>query len=128
MKRLISAIVILGALVLAAELFPRASQVQAAADESVIVEFNDTVRLLNVFLRGKYRIVHDDSKMAEGEPCLSVYGGTDQEKLVVAFHCKPVTRPRADHFIVVASRRSWFEVPEVHEIQFEGSVKAHQVP
>jgi hypothetical protein len=102
--------------------------VQAATQESAVVEFNDTVRLRDVFLRGKYLVVHDDSRMAEGQPCLSVYDGRNQDRLVVAFHCKPVERPKADHFRVVAARRSWFEVPEVLEIQFAGATKAHQVP
>jgi hypothetical protein len=128
MKRLILAIAILGAFVLAIESLPRATTVQAATQESAVVEFNDTVRLRDVFLRGKYLVVHDDSRMAEGQPCLSVYDGRNQDRLVVAFHCKPVERPKADHFRVVAARRSWFEVPEVLEIQFAGATKAHQVP
>lgn len=128
MKRFILAIAILGAFVLASESLPRTSTVQAATEESAVVEFNDTVRLLNVFLRGKYLVVHDDSRMAEGQPCLSIYDGRNRDRLVVAFHCKPVTRPKADHFTVVATRRSWFEVPEVLEIQFTGTTNAHQVP
>ena len=128
MKRLILAIAILGAFVLASESLPRATTVQAATNERAVVEFNDTVRLLNVFLRGKYLVVHDDSKMAEGEPCLSIFDGRNQERLVVAFHCRPVERAKADQFRVVASRRTWFEVPEVLEIQFAGSTKAHQIP
>jgi hypothetical protein len=128
MKRLILAVAILGAFVMASESLPRATTVQAAADESAVVEFNDTVRLLNVFLKGRYLIVHDDSKMAAGEPCLSVYEGRDQDRLVVAFHCIPVERPKADHFRVVATPRSWFAIPEVLEIQFAGSTKAHKVP
>ena len=127
MKRLILAFAILGTFVLASPL-PKATAVKAATDERAVVEFNDTVRLVNVFLRGKYLIVHDDSKMAAGDPCLSVYDGRDQDRLVVAFHCTPVARPKTDNFRVVASRRGWFEVPEVLEIQFPGSVKAHQVP
>lgn len=127
MKRLFLAIAILGAFVLASESLPSATTVQAATKESAVVEFNDTVRLLNVFLRGKYLVVHDDSMMAEGQPCLSVYDGRNQDRLVVAFHCKPIERAKTDQFRVVASRRSWFEVPEVLEIQFAGSTKAHQV-
>jgi hypothetical protein len=128
MKRTVLAVAILGALAFGSVPFLKGTKVEAATNERAVVEFNDTVRLKNVFLRGQYLIVHDDSKMAEGEPCLSVYSGRDRDKLVVAFHCRPVARDKTDRFIIRTSRRSPFEVPEVLEIQFPDSDKAHQVP
>jgi hypothetical protein len=127
MKRLILAIAILATSVVTVGTLPRVSSVQAATEENAVVEFNDTVKLLNVFLRGKYRVVHDDSRMAEGQPCLSVYDGKDLDRLVVAYHCTPIERPKTDRFRVVATPRAWFSVPEVLEIQFPGSTTAHQV-
>jgi hypothetical protein len=106
----------------------KGSSVQAATNERAVVEFKETVKLLNVYLRGEYLIIHDDSKMAQGEPCFYVYSNTDRDKLIIAFHCKPVERDKADHFILVTSRRNLYDVPEVIEFQFAGANKAHQVP
>jgi hypothetical protein len=41
--------------------------------EEAVVEFTETVRLQGVLLRGQYLILHDNAKMAAGEPCLYVY-------------------------------------------------------
>jgi hypothetical protein len=128
MKRVVLAIAILGALAFCSGPFLKGSSSQAATSERAVVEFTQTVKLLNVFLRGDYVIIHDDSRMAQGDPCLSIYSKAEPDKLVVAFHCKAVARDKADHFIIRASRGSWFEVPEVLEIQFPGSTTAHQVP
>jgi hypothetical protein len=119
---------ILGALVAASGSLMNAGSVEANGTERAVVEFTETVKLLDVFLRGEYLIVHDDSKMAQGEPCLSIYDNTYHERLVVSFHCTPIVRSKADRFKVITTRRGWFEFPEVLEIQFAGSTKAHQIP
>jgi hypothetical protein len=128
MRRLVLAVAILGALGFASGPLLKGNGVQAATNERAVVEFKDTVRLLNVYLRGQYVILHDDSRMAQGEPCLSVYSNKIPDKLIVAFHCRPVARDKADHFILRTSRRSLLDVPEVLEIQFAGADTAHQVP
>jgi hypothetical protein len=127
MKRVILALAIFSALALSSGSLLSTGKVQAADNERAVVEFKETVKLFNVLLKGEYIIVHDDSRMAQGMPCLSVYSNSKPDKLVVAFHCKPVARDKADHFKVIASRRTWFEVPEVFEIQFQGATKGHQV-
>src|SRR5215208_5056386 len=38
-----------------------------------IVNFGDPVLVQNRVLMGSYLIVHDDEKMARGEPCTSIY-------------------------------------------------------
>jgi hypothetical protein len=104
------------------------SAVQAATTtERAVVEFTQTVKLQTVFLRGEYVVIHDDSKMAQGEPCLRIYRNGDPDTLVIAFHCKPVARDKVDQFTIRSSRRAWFDLPEVLEIQFAGSTTAHQV-
>jgi hypothetical protein len=128
MRRLVFLFAILGALALGSGPLVNESKIQAAPTERAVVEFNQTVRLLNVFLRGRYVVVHDDSRMAEGKPCLSVYSYNDPDKLVTAFHCKPVERDKVESFTIRTARGSWFELPEVLEIQFAGANKAHQVP
>jgi hypothetical protein len=128
MKKVFFALAILGALAFGSGPLLNGSRVQAATGERAVVEFQDTVRLLNVFLRGSYVVVHDDSRMAQGEPCLNVYSIKDPDKLVVAFHCRPVERGKAEHFTVRTSRSSAIAVPEVLEIQFAGTNTAHRVP
>ncbi len=128
MKRLVLAVAVLGALAFSSGPLLKGSRVQAATNERAVVEFTQTVKLLNVFLRGEYLIIHDDSKMAQGEPCLYVYSNEDPDKLIIAFHCKQVARDKADHFTIRASRRAWFDLPEVLEIQFAGATTAHRVP
>ncbi|HEV8482916.1 MAG TPA: hypothetical protein VGV87_05095 [Blastocatellia bacterium] len=127
MKRLVLAIAILGALAFGSGPLLTGSRVQASTTERAVVEFTETVKLRDVFLRGDYLIVHDDSKMAQGEPCFSIYRNEEPDKLIIAFHCKQVTRDKAASFTIRTSRRSWFELPEVLEIQFAGATTAHQV-
>lgn len=103
---------------------------QAPHKESAVVEFNDQVKLLDVFLRGRYLIVHDHEKMAGGGDCTYIYSLKDghPDRLLTSFHCNPVARAKAGDFTVRTSRRSPRDVPEVLEIQFAGSSEAHQIP
>jgi hypothetical protein len=104
---------------------------QALQKEVAFVEFPQQVRLLGVFLKGSYLIVHDDSRMAQGGDCLYVYKRENgkPDKLVESYHCTPVARKKADQFTVRMARVSnLVETREIREIQFAGSSEAHQVP
>ena len=127
MKRVILAIAILGALAFGSGPLFTGNRVQAATTERAVVEFTETVKLLNVFLRGDYVIIHDDSKMALGEPCFFVYRNEGDKDPVIAFHCKQVARDKVETFTMRTSRRAWFDLPEVLELQFPGATIAHQV-
>ena len=127
MKRLVLTVAILGALGFGSGPLLTGTRVQAAASERAVVEFTQTVKLQNVFLRGEYVVIHDDSKMAQGEPCLSIYRNGEPDNLIVAFHCKPIGRSQVEQFTIRTSRRAWFDLPEILEIQFAGSTTAHQV-
>ncbi|HKQ77586.1 MAG TPA: hypothetical protein VJ810_28075 [Blastocatellia bacterium] len=99
--------------------------------EEAVVEFTETVKLQGVLLRGQYLIFHDDTKMAAGEPCLSIYTmkAGKRDKLVISIHCEPVERERAAQFTVTLSPRSSANaVREVREIQFAGIAKGHRIP
>jgi hypothetical protein len=95
-------------------------------NERATVQFTETYKLLNVFLKGEYLIVHDEGRMAKGEDCTYLYDRSG--KLVVSFHCTPVQRPKADRFRVVASRLTADGIAEIKEMQFPGSTEAHLVP
>jgi len=127
MKRLVLTVAILGALAFGSGPLLTGNKAQAATTERAVVEFTQTVKLLDVFLRGEYVVIHDDSKMAQGEPCLSIYRNGEPDNLIVAFHCKPIERTQVEQFTIRTSRRAWFDLPEILEIQFAGSTKAHLV-
>jgi hypothetical protein len=99
--------------------------------EEAVVEFTETVKLQGVLLRGQYLISHDDTKMAAGEPCLSIYTmkAGKRDKLVISIHCEPVARERAAQFILTLGPRSSANaIREVREIQFAGMAKGHRIP
>ena len=98
--------------------------------QKAVLQFNEPVKLLNVILQGEYVIIHDDQKMAQGEPCTYVYTRENgqQGKLVVSFHCIPVQREATDHFTVVVGYDPATRLPEMSEYRFAGSTEGHQVP
>lgn len=106
--------------------FAAHAKTDSKINERATVQFTETVKLMNVFLRGEYLIVHDEGRMAKGEDCTYLYDRSG--KLVVSFHCTPVERPKADHFKVIATRLTADGVSEIKEIQFEGSTEAHLIP
>jgi len=103
---------------------------------TAVVEIPDKTRLLKAELLGKYIFVHDDEKMASGEPCFYVYRYSEDitgqpeikpENLVVSFHCQPVERPKVNQPVLTYGvvRNGLFEL---REIQFACSFEGHRVP
>lgn len=79
---------------------------------------------------GKALIVHDDAKMARGEPCTTIYryGNNGAEELV-SFMCKPEARPLVDKLTVTCKRNLFNQMTDVlREFQFAGEIEAHGVP
>ncbi|MBI3650883.1 MAG: hypothetical protein HY231_07515 [Acidobacteria bacterium] len=130
MKRFILAFLILAMMGFASTL-PLSGRAETVRRDEAVVEFPDTVKLVNVLLKGRYRVVHDEARMAEGFPCLYVYGFKDGQAndLVVSFHCQHQERQTANKFTVTLSnRKSPYDLPEVQELQFAGSADGHGVP
>ncbi len=86
----------------------------------------------STIVQGPVLFVHDDAKMARGEPCTSIRlfdpeKGPAEE--LVSFHCIPKTRPVAARFTVTTK-------PNVElgfgciltEYQFAGDAEGHGVP
>jgi len=131
MKRFLVFISLLAAIALSA--MPLRTTTTAAGvghKERATVEFTEPVRVLNVVLKGKYLIVHDDEKMAAGEACTYIYetrtGGAD--KLVVSFHCAPVMRQKVATFTFRTALSPYANMQELREFQFAGSRESHKVP
>jgi len=116
----------LAALMVTIGAFAAHTKAEAKKNERATIEFTQTVKLLNVVLKGEYLVVHDEALMAKGEDCTYIYDKSG--KLVVSFHCTPVERPKSDRFRVVTRRLDPSGLSEVIEIQFAGSTEAHQVP
>ena len=131
MRRLILTVLLLGTVGLIGIAPLPIGKGQAPQKEVAFVEFPNQVKLLGVFLKGNYLVVHDDTRMALGEDCTYVYSRKENQpdKLVVSFHCIPVAREKSEHFTVRTARISYL-IPtrEVREIQFAGSSEAHQIP
>jgi hypothetical protein len=131
MKRSGIAALILGAAIIAGSAIAFAAEARVLENERAVVVFNERVKLLDVFLHGEYLFIHDDERMAQGDACLYVYRQEkgQPDKLVVSFHCIPVARAKVDRFrVIVTNRNTPFDVNEIEEIQFAGSLKAHKVP
>src|SRR4030095_6716369 len=125
MKRLLIATSMLAALMISIGAFAVHTKAEGKKTERATIEFTQTVKLLNVVLKGEYLVVHDEALMAKGEACTYVYDAAG--KLVVSFHCTPVERPKSDRFRVVTRRLDPSGLSEIVEIQFAGSTEAHQV-
>src|SRR5215510_1790631 len=75
-----------------------AAAADTSARQSAILTFADPVLVGGTIVMGRIKIVHDEDRMARGEPCTQVYrlakGKLPEE--VVAIHCRRVSRPIAD--------------------------------
>ena len=130
MKRYILGIIITGAVIISGA-FALPRTVDNPRIEKAVVQFTEPVKLQSVILKGDYLFVHDEEKMAKGEPCSYVYTyeAGKQGKLVASFHCIPTKREPVDHFTVIVSFTSaGSPLPELLEYRFAGSAEGHKVP
>ncbi|MBI3950091.1 MAG: hypothetical protein HY314_06520 [Acidobacteria bacterium] len=131
MKRLILTILIVGVVVFISGMLTSHVKAQGPRIQIALVEFTQKVKLLDVLLKGRYLIVHDEVKMARGKPCTYVYRFRKDRsaELIVSFHCQPVNREKAKQFTTVVSRISLTsDVLELREYQFADSTEGHGVP
>jgi hypothetical protein len=109
-----------------------AGQLKSGARMSkAVVEFTESVKLMDVILKGEYLFVHDDEKMAQGLDCTYVYAHDKgkQGKLVTSFHCEPIQRDnKAERFTVIVEWNAATNLAELVEYRFAGDTEAHRVP
>ncbi len=136
MKRLLLMILILGATTLIVSALASFATAAPPGKDIEVANIPDKTKLLKATLQGKYIFVHDEAKMAKGEPCLYVYEyAEDQagrpevkpEKLVVSFHCQPIQRDKVTQIVLTYGMLSP-DLFELREIQFPGSTEGHRVP
>jgi hypothetical protein len=103
-----------------------------ASHQTAIITFARPTWVAQRLLVGTYVIVHDDDRMAQGEPCTALYrvrGGSDPLEEVVSFHCIPKQRSVPQSFTTTVERSpSPDGIDILTEYQFEGDPEAHGVP
>jgi hypothetical protein len=108
-----------------------ATQTATPKRESAVVEFSQNVKVQGVLLRGSYIFVHDEERMARGEPCSWIYRNKNGKEgaLVASFHCVHTENAKAKDFTVrLRKNNTPYEVLELLEFQFKGSTAGHRVP
>ncbi len=102
----------------------------APGQKWAIVYLAEPTSIAGVFVSGPVMFLHDDARMARGEPCTDVYRfvpGQGPAEEIVAFHCKPRWDKGPEKFTVTTARDPMG--PRVlTEYQFPGDEEAHQVP
>ena len=97
-----------------------------------IVNFDRTTAVSGALLNaGQYVVVHDDAKMARGEPCTTFYSfgesGNGAQEEAVSFHCIPREREVAGKTTLTLTTMSW-TMDKLTEYQFAGDSEGHGVP
>ena len=124
--------IILGSLLVAAAM-TIGSVAQTGADPTIkwaAINLRDTTMIAGTFVSGPVVFVHDDAKMANGQPCTSVHrfeAGKGVGEELVAFHCKPRWGEAPDRF-TQAVKTSPDGLRLMTEYQFAGDKEAHEIP
>jgi hypothetical protein len=120
---------VLAALILAAAI---GAVVGAAAptERSGTAFFMKPTLVAGHYILGQVLFVHDETKMARGEPCTTIYGlenGKRGDELV-SFHCKRLARPVIDEMRVMAVDSADLKTLVMKEYQLPGEAEGHGVP
>jgi hypothetical protein len=97
--------------------------------QSALVQLTRPTIIAGVIASGQVVFVHDHEKMANGEPCTTVYQyqSGEQGAKLVEFTCRPDQADRAEHFTARCARG--ISGPDVLvEYQFKGDSETHGVP
>jgi hypothetical protein len=97
---------------------------------SSIINLLDPVLVKGEMVMGPVLIVHDDLKMAKGEPCTTFYRfdvKTGPQEALVSFHCVPVER-RVVAETTLTTNSQVSGCKRLVEYQLGGDSEAHGVP
>jgi hypothetical protein len=103
----------------------------APGKQWAIVNFRDPIAISGQYLMGQFIIVHDDARMARGEPCTSIYRfdskkGPQEE--VLSFMCRPAQRDACERTTFSTIYDQKMGVNTLTEYQFAGDTEGHGVP
>jgi hypothetical protein len=110
----------------------RAASGVAAARQQAVAYLTEPTLIGSTIVQGPVLFTHDESKMARGEPCTTVYlmePGKGPADVVASFHCIPRRRAAVDRFTVTTRPNAELGFGCVlTEYQFEGDTEGHGVP
>lgn len=124
---IVGSLVLLGTLALGAVAARGASN---AALKWAVVNLTEPTSIAGAFASGPVLFVHDDEKMARGEPCTGVYHfvpGKGPGEEIVSFHCTPRWGKAPDRFRAAVVRDP-AGPPVLTEYTFAADPEAHGVP
>jgi hypothetical protein len=124
-RLIVGSLLILGALGVGAVRVATAPAVKWAA-----INLSQTTVIAGAFVSGPVVFVHDDARMAKGEPCTSVHryvAGKGLGEELVAFHCKPRWGKAPNTFTQSTTIRP-DGPPVLTDYQFAGDEESHGVP
>lgn len=138
MKRLMMTTLISAAVVMIGTAMAGSLPADHPKKDMEVVDLTEKTKLAKEILQGKYIFVHDEEKMAQGQPCFYVYSYSENsagkpeakpDKLVLSFHCQHAERAKARQLILTYGMvPGTTDLFEIREIQFEGSTAGHRVP
>jgi hypothetical protein len=103
----------------------------ARSRQSAVVYLKEPTLIGSVIVQGPVLFRHDESKMAGGEPCTTVYlfGTKGPAEEIAAFHCIPTPRKVAHEFTIKTRPNVALGFGCVlTEFQFAGDSEGHGVP
>lgn len=129
MRYRISVSLVVLALVLVAGMRPAHS---TAARQQAVTYLTEPTLIGSTIVQGPVLFTHDETKMARGEPCTTVYliePGKGPVGVVASFHCIPTRRAAVGKFTVRTRPNEALGFGCVlTEYQFAGDTEAHGVP
>ena len=111
-------------------MFGAALVAHSGTKHSSIINLLDPVLVKGEMVMGPVLIVHDDLKMAKGEPCTTFYRfdkKTGPQEALVSFHCQPVER-RVVAETTLTTNYQASGCKRLVEYQIAGDSEAHGVP
>jgi len=98
-----------------------------------VVDLQHPTQIGTTVAMGPVLFVHDDAKMARGEPCTTVYRyepGKGPQEEIVSFHCQPRQTAVAETFILTTETNLDLGLSgcRLKAYQFAGDSEAHGVP
>jgi hypothetical protein len=102
------------------------------ARQSARVYLNEPTMIGSTIVQGPVVFTHDNTKMARGEPCTTVYlfePGNGRAEAIASFHCIPRHRPVVHKFTITTEPNAALGFGcLLTEFQFAGDSEGHGVP
>ena len=96
-----------------------------------IINVQDTVQVKDRLVMGPVLIVHDDLKMAQGQPCTTFYQFDPAKgpgEAIVSFHCRPARRTAVEQTTLTLVSTQNPSCKRLIEFQIAGDSEAHGIP